>query len=538
VWVETDRPCQVRVLGAQEPTFEVFGHHYALVSVTGLVPASSVAYTVELNGDQVWPPPRSRRQSLIRTLDHARPQRIAFGSCRVPPQPTAAGRRRFGVDALEAYAARTAAGSQDTRPDLLLMLGDQVYADETSEQTQERIAARRGLERPPGGEVADFEEYTWLYHESWTSPQVRWLMSTVPVAMIFDDHDVHDDWNTSRAWREGVKSSDWWSERIIGALVSYWVYQHIGNLSPAELAQDDVYPLVRALARTGEDAGPLLREFARAGDAEADGAKGYRWSFWRDLGSTRLVVIDSRCGRILDGGERSMLAAVEFDWIEKMVDGDYEHLLIGTSLPWLLAPALDAIESWNEQVSQDRGRPRRAALGERFRQGADLEHWPAFSASFERLAQMLADVAAGRRTPRAPATICVLSGDVHHSYICEADLSALTAPDPSTSRIYQLTCSPLHNRIPLPLRIGFRAVWSRPVEAGTRALIRLLMRGRGVPAGPALRWWSIGGPVFGNSICTLVLHGRGADVDLETSGPDPARPLSSVLARGLSSKEL
>ena len=29
---------------------------------------------------------------------------------------------------------------------------------------------------------------------------MRWLLSTVPTAMIFDDHDVIDDWNTSRDW--------------------------------------------------------------------------------------------------------------------------------------------------------------------------------------------------------------------------------------------------------------------------------------------------------------------------------------------------
>jgi hypothetical protein len=34
--------------------------------------------------------------------------------------------------------------------------------------------------------------YTWLYHESWQDPEVRWLLSTVPSAMIFDDRDVRD----------------------------------------------------------------------------------------------------------------------------------------------------------------------------------------------------------------------------------------------------------------------------------------------------------------------------------------------------------
>ena len=118
-----------------------------------------------------------------------------------------------------------------------------------------------------------------------------------------------------------MKAKDWWQERIIGALSSYWVYQHLGNLSPDELAENVLYQRVRA--HPG-DAEPLLREFAIAADREADGAKGARWSYRRDFGPVRLLVIDSRCGRILDGGHRSMLSEAEFDWVEAQLGGDYD----------------------------------------------------------------------------------------------------------------------------------------------------------------------------------------------------------------------
>ncbi len=36
VWVETDAPCEVEVLGCSSSTFRVGSHHYALVHVTGL----------------------------------------------------------------------------------------------------------------------------------------------------------------------------------------------------------------------------------------------------------------------------------------------------------------------------------------------------------------------------------------------------------------------------------------------------------------------------------------------------------------------
>ena len=49
-WVETSEPCKVEVLGHRSKTFAVEGHHFALVMVDDLEPASVVAYDVRLNG--------------------------------------------------------------------------------------------------------------------------------------------------------------------------------------------------------------------------------------------------------------------------------------------------------------------------------------------------------------------------------------------------------------------------------------------------------------------------------------------------------
>src|ERR671918_649609 len=59
VWVETDRPCEVQVLGAASSTFAVGGHHYALVCIGGLEPGSSHEYEVLLDGERRWPEPGS-----------------------------------------------------------------------------------------------------------------------------------------------------------------------------------------------------------------------------------------------------------------------------------------------------------------------------------------------------------------------------------------------------------------------------------------------------------------------------------------------
>src|SRR4051812_8788404 len=84
VWVETDGPCTVDVLGHRSQTFPICGRHYALVVVDGLEPDTTTPYGVRLDGEQVWPIDGwAFPRSVIRTIGEDRGRlRIAFGSCR------------------------------------------------------------------------------------------------------------------------------------------------------------------------------------------------------------------------------------------------------------------------------------------------------------------------------------------------------------------------------------------------------------------------------------------------------------------------
>ena len=506
VWVETDVPCEVEVLGCTARTFRVAGHSYAIVLVTGLPEQGRTPYEVHLDGERAWPEPGSAYPpSVIRSRPVDGPVRLAFGSCRVagPLDDSSS-----GVDALHALAERMRTQDVADWPDELLLVGDQVYADENIDpQTRAFIESRRDPTVGAGPEVADVEEYTRLYQHSWSPEPIRWLLSTLPTAMVFDDHDVRDDWNTSRAWRDAMSRLDWWQDRIEAGLMTYWLYQHLGNQPPDDLVADGLL----ARLQQEQDGEAVLREHARQADAEADGGGPVRWSFRRDLGTSRLVVLDSRCGRVLGGQRREMLDEPEWAWLTEQLDGPYDHLLLATSLPYLLPPGVHHLEAFDEALAAGAWGRRFARWGEALRQAADLEHWAAFGTSFERMVGLLADV--GSR-PDAPSTITFLSGDVHFAYLARARFPQ--RPE-VTSRVFQAVCSPLRNPLPRVVSLGQRFACSGVADRVGRGLARAVR-----VAKPELTWQVSGGPAFGNELATLELDGRSAVLSVETAGPGPA----------------
>ncbi|MFE9653513.1 alkaline phosphatase D family protein [Micromonospora sp. NPDC006431] len=534
VWVETSAPAVVTVRTAggatgSAPTFSAYDHHYAIVVVAGLAPDSATTYEVLIDDEVAWPVPESGfPPSVIRTRavdDRDQPVSLIFGSCRETTQHATA--RKLPPDALDAYARRLMADPDPAaRPDLLVLLGDQVYADVTSPTVRRLLRRRR--RRPKGApatQVVSFDEYTKLYLESWRDPEIRWLLSTVPSVMIFDDHEVIDDWNTSAWWRADMREQPWWAERIRSGLTSYWVYQHLGNLSPDEIAADPVYAKVTA----AEDATGVLHEFGDRVDKEADLAHDterwravqYQWSYALDLGRTRLVMLDNRSSRVLESGNRAMLPPGEWSWFLDRAHGVYDHLVVGASLPWLLPPGIHHVETWNERLADSR-RPWVASLSERIRRACDLEHWGAFRRSFDALAELFARLGSG--TPAGPgarvgagpayappASISVLSGDVHHSYVARARFADRSVRTP----VHQLTCSPIHNQVPAGMRPLMRLGW-HPGPAGAA---RALARSAGVPRS-SVRWKKLAGPYFGNAVATLTHRGRSAEVVIEGTTGD------------------
>ncbi len=259
-------------------------------------------------------------------------------------------------------------------------------------------------------------------------------------------------------------------------------------------------------------------------------------------------MVDTRAARVLAEDRRAMLDPQEAAWVRSAVLDDpssYDHLLIGSSLPWLLPPLIHDVERWNAALCAGVRGSRWARFGEKLRRAADLEHWAAFPDSFDRFTELLREAGSG---PDAPATVCVLSGDVHHAYITEphwpkgrrtpgADSTPgprRTPPPVPVPRPAKrdgphppADLLPVHNSVPRSIRAGFRFGWSRTGRRIGRALARHGRTGRS-----PVEWGREGGPWFGNQLMTLTLRGRNAALTLVQATAGAQGPSSKQFLSG------
>ncbi len=140
-----------------------------------------------------------------------------------------------------------------------------------------------------------------------------------------------------------------------------------------------------------------------------------------------------------------------------------------------------------------------------------MEDWPAFGRSFDALVELVARLGSGADRP-APATIDILSGDIHFSYHAQVHYP------PSAelrSQVHQLVSSPIRNALTPAERFGMRVAmtgFTHLVGRGVRRLTGL--------ARTNLRWRVDHGPVWDNCLGQLTMSGRAASVTVEQAAPD------------------
>ena len=194
-------------------------------------------------------------------------------------------------------------------------------------------------------------------------------------------------------------------------------------------------------------------------------------------GDCTLVVIDSRAARDLRPDSRSMLDAGELEWLDGVLRGGSRHVLIGTSLPFLLPPGLHDFEAMNEAMAQgaygrrvahggraDAPHHRPRALGRlqpRLRRG--LRHGHGGRPRRARPGPRDGDLPVGRRPQLLPRR-------GHRP-------ARRSAP---RSRVVQAVCSPIRN----PMPRGVRVVMSLFARSLVRPMRFVASHSRRVPDPP------------------------------------------------------
>ena len=445
LWVETDEACEVEILGHREPTFNVAGHHFALVIVEGLTPVRRTEYEVALDGERRWPEAGSE---LPAERDrHARWRRPVAPRLRLLPGLAAPSRP---VHAAEGRALRRA---RVRRP--LHARGRDAGRRSGPLATGFAVARRPGLRRR--GLARDPR----LHPQAPRHPQaagggsrrlrgVHAALSRVlggpahPLAAV-DRVDLDGDRrprhprrleHLRRVGRGHARSSTG------GPSASAPGSPPTGSTSSSATcrrscsARATCWPGCARPTTAGTSCASSPPTSAASGTARAGATAA-------TSAATRLIVIDSRIGRVLDEDRRSMLnergvALARAAPLRRLRPPADRHL----------GPARAGARAAPRRALGRGGRPRRlgqgrGAPGEKLRRAADFDHWAAFGESFERLTGLLARAGAGEfGTP--PATITVLSGDVHHAYLAEL---AFPASAGVRSSVWQAVCSPFRNAL-------------------------------------------------------------------------------------------
>ncbi|UVW66202.1 alkaline phosphatase D family protein [Shewanella baltica] len=245
--------------------------------------------------------------------------------------------------------------------------------------------------------------------------QVRRFMAHIPVYMMFDDHDVTDDWNLTAKW-ELAAYEHAFSKRIIGnALIGYTLFQGLGN-APDKFT-DEIRPLLDAFfAQPQSESQDLLID---------ELLKFEQWHYTLAT-SPKLVVLDTRTRRWRSESNLAKPSGL-MDWEALM---DLQQELLGQSKVIIVSPAPMFGVKLIEAIQRTATLMGASLL-------VDAENWMAHPGA----ANALLSIFMHRKTPEE---FVILSGDVHYSFSYDISIRFRR----SSPNIYQITCSGIKNHFP------------------------------------------------------------------------------------------
>jgi hypothetical protein len=245
-------------------------------------------------------------------------------------------------------------------------------------------------------------------------PSVRRALAHVPTYMIFDDHDVTDDWNLTRGWEQEVYANPL-SKRMIGnALIGYLLCQGWGN-APKKVAS-----LIHNAQQVFRDA--RLEEH----DAFIDTLLDFNeWHYRLDT-TPPIEVLDTRTQRWRSESSLNKPSGL-MDW-EALCE--FQHSIIGKEAVIVVSAApiygVKIIEAIQKLFT---------FFGKALT--VDAENWMAHRGTANVMLNIF-------RHYKTPPEFIILSGDVHYSFVYDVRLRFRR----NSPHITQFTCSGLKNAFP------------------------------------------------------------------------------------------
>jgi hypothetical protein len=263
----------------------------------------------------------------------------------------------------------------------------------------------------------------------------RRVLANVATYMVFDDHEITDDWNLDWSWENATKNA--MARRVIAnGLAAYWAFQGWGN-DPSDFGADFTAAITRHLASSAEGLSPrgLLAPITPTADAFDDALLKRHWSFVAPTNPPALCV-DTRTRRETREGHTILSGRLVWPYLTQL--RIRHQLKRGAPLLIVLpTPLLNHRSSlWAQAHEYDWPKDRYEG---------DFEWYGNYPAQRAELIAFL-------RRDLDPPALVVFSGDVHHGSV----IDGLYAHGMSRDAIYdghgdwavrvvQVTSSPVKN---------------------------------------------------------------------------------------------
>lgn len=257
-----------------------------------------------------------------------------------------------------------------------------------------------------------------------TIPSIRRLMANTPTYMIFDDHDITDDWNLSKEWRENVWKAPLGRHVIANGLAAYWLFQGWGN-DPESFSENFIdamrvhFRSTRANSETYQDWVNLL----------------WNYSDWHFIAPTtpRALFLDTRTQRTYNKGKEEgprLLSKESYKKIKSLLV-QYKQDQFKPFI--LISPAPVLEQSIIETFLNDYVYPLRS-MGIPVHRMMDLETWIFISKGYGEFIHWI--------LAQHIRKVVILAGDAHRGFSMNAKIKRIGQ---KTVDITQFTSSPIKN---------------------------------------------------------------------------------------------